>query len=230
MNDLTFAFRQLRKSPGFTFVAILTLALGVGANVAIFSVVDTVLLRPVAFSHLYSPVWIASQLPTNPRAPFSLPEFFDYRDQSTLFDGLAAVGSYNANLFDSGEPERVQGLRLSANIFQLLGVRPLRGRAFVAEDDALNASPIAMISYGLWSRRYGKENVVGRSVNLNGEPRTIVGVLPPDFALPNFESDVVVPLQPEGDPRRKVRTSVHFLRYVGRLKPGVTPAQGRAEL
>jgi hypothetical protein len=99
-------------------------------------------------------VWISSQLPTNPRAPFSLPEFCDYRDQNTLFDGLGAVGSYNANLVDSGEPERVQALRLSANIFQLLGVRPLRGRTFVAEDDA----PIAMISYGLWSRRYAKED------------------------------------------------------------------------
>src|SRR5262249_49639701 len=98
------------------------------------------------------------------------------------------------------------------------------------EDDALNAAPIAMISNGLWSRRYANENVVGRSVNLNGEPRTIVGVLPPDFALPNFESDVVVPLQPDGDPRRKIRTSVHFLRFVGRLKPDVTRAQGRAEL
>src|SRR5262249_56090635 len=115
-------------------------------------------------------------------------------------------------------------------IFQVLGGKALRGRAFVAEDDALNAAPVAMISYGLWSRRYAKEDVIGRRVNLNGEPRTIVGVLPPDFALPNFESDVVVPLQPEGDPRRKIRTSVHFLRFVGRSKPGVTLAQARAEL
>ena len=230
MHDLKFALRQLRKSPGFTFVSVLTLALGIGANVAIFSVVNTVLLRPFAFSHPDRLVWISSQLPVNPRAAFSLPEFCDYRDQNTLFDGLAAVGTYNANLVDSGEPERVQGLRLSSNIFQLLGVRPLRGRAFVAEDDALNAAPIAMISYGLWSRRYAKQDIVGRSVNLNGEPRVIVGVLPPDFALPNFESDVLVPLQPEGDPRRKIRTSVHFLRFVGRLKPGVTLAQGRAEL
>ena len=230
MNDFKFALRQLRKSPGFTFVAILTLALGIGANVAIFSVVNTVLLRPFAFSHPHRLAWIASQLPTNPRAPFSLPEFCDYRDQNTLLDGLAAVGSYNANLFDSGEPERVEGVRLSANIFQLLGVRALRGREFIAEDDALNAAPIAMISYGLWSRRYAKQDVIGRSVNLNGEPRVIVGVLPWDFALPNFESDVVVPLQPEGDPRRKIRTSVHFLRFVGRLRPGVTLAQARAEL
>src|SRR5215467_6898152 len=230
MDDLKFALRQLRKSPAFTFVAVLTLALGIGANVAIFSVVNTVLLRPFAFSQPDRLVWISSQLPTNPRAPFSLPEFCDYRDQNTLFHALAAVGSYNGNLVDSGEPERIQGLRLSANIFQLLGVRPERGRTFMADDDALNAAPIAMISYGLWSRRYAKENVVGRSVNLNGEARTIVGVLPPDFALPNFETDVVVPLQPEGDPRRKIRTSVHFLRFVGLLKPRVTLAQGRAEL
>src|SRR6516164_9838467 len=230
MYDLKFALRQLRKSPGFTFVAVLTLALGIGANVAIFSVVNTVFLRPFAFSNPNRLVWISSQLPTNPRAPFSLPGFCDYRDQNTLLDRLAAVGSYNANLVDSGEPERVQGVRLSANIFQLLGVQALRGREFVAEDDALNAAPIAMISYGLWSRRYAKQDVIGRSVNLNGEPRTIVGVLPRDFALPNFESDVVVPLQPEGDPRRKIRTSVHFLRFVGRLKSDVTPVQGRAEL
>jgi len=230
MNDLRFALRQLRKSSGFTFVAVLTLALGIGANVAIFSVVNTVLLRPFAFSHPERLVWISSQLPTNPRAPFSLPEFCDYRDQNTLFDGLAAVGTYNANLIDGGEPEHVQGLRASANLFQLLGVRTVRGRAFVSEDDALNAASIAMISYGLWSRRYAKQDVIGHSVNLNGEPRVIVGVLPPDFAVPNFESDVVVPLQPEGDPRRKIRTSVHFLRFVGRLKPGVTLAQGRAEL
>ena len=230
MYDLKFALRQLRKSPGFTFVAVLTLALGIGANVAIFSIVNTVLLRPFAFSHPDRLVWISSQLPTNPHAPFSLPDFCDYRDQNTLFDGLAAVGTYNANLIDAGEPERVQGLRVSANLFQLLGIRPVRGRAFIAEDDALNAAPIAMISSGLWSRRYAKQDVVGRSVNLNGEPRVIVGVLPPDFALPNFESDVVVPLQPEGDPRRKIRTSVHFLRFVGRLKPDVTLAQGRAEL
>jgi putative ABC transport system permease protein len=230
MHDLNFAFRQLRKSRGFTLVAVSTLALGIGANVAIFSVVNTVLLRPFAFSYPDRLVWISSELPTNPRAPFSLPEFCDYRDQNTLFDALAAVGSYNANLIDSGEPDRVQGLRVSANIFQLLGVYPVRGRGFTAKDDELHAAPIAMISYGLWSRRYARENVVGRTVTLNGEPRTIVGVLPPDFVLPNFETDVVVPLQPEGDPRRKIRNSVHFLRFVGRLKPGVTPAQGRGEL
>src|SRR4029079_8476622 len=134
MYDLKFALRQHRKSPGFTFVAILTLALGIGANVAIFSVVNTVLLRPFAFIHPDRLVWIASQLPTNPRAPFSLPEFCDYRDQNTLFDGLAAVGSYNANLVDSGEPERVQGLRLSANIFQLLGIRTCGGRGVCPAD------------------------------------------------------------------------------------------------
>src|SRR5262249_6628157 len=131
MHDFRSALRQFRKSPGFTSVAVLTLALGIGANVAIFSVVNTVLLRPFAFSHPDRLVWISSQLPTNPRAPFSLPEFCDYRDQNALFDGLAAVGTYNANLIDSGEPERVQGLRLSANIFPLLAPRPPPGPASV---------------------------------------------------------------------------------------------------
>ena len=231
LQDLRFALRQLTKSIGFSSVAILTLALGIGADVAIFSVVNAVLLRPFAFSDPGRLVWIYSQVPDNPRGPFSLPEFCDYRDQSTLFDGLAAAGTYNANLVDAGEPERVQGLRLSANIFQLRGVRPLLGRTFVAEDDALSAVPVAMISYSLWSRHYAKEpDIVGQSVILNGEPRVIVGVLPADFVLPNLDSEVVIPLQPEGDPRRAIRTSVHFLRFVGRLKPGVTLQQGRAEL
>jgi ABC-type lipoprotein release transport system permease subunit len=132
MHDLKFALRQLRRSPGFTFVAVLTLALGIGANVAIFSVVNTVLLHPFAFSQPDRLVWISAQLPTNPRAPFSLPEFCDYRDQNTVFNGLAAVGSYNANLVDSGEPERVQGVRLSANIFGILQMIMSEGFRLVA--------------------------------------------------------------------------------------------------
>ena len=131
MHDLTFALRQLRKSPGFTFVAILTLALGLVQTSRFFPSLIQCFSAPFGFSKPDRLVWISSQLPTNPRAPFSLPEFCDYRDQNTLFDGLAAVGTYDRDLVDSGKPERVQGLRLSANL-QLLGVRPFRGRAFVS--------------------------------------------------------------------------------------------------
>jgi putative ABC transport system permease protein len=231
LQDLRFAIRQLMTSPGFSSVAILTLALGIGANVAIFSIVNAVLLRPFAFKAAEKLVWIYSQSPDRPRANFSLPEFCDYRDQATLFHGLAAVGYFNANLVDGDEPEHVLGVRSSANMFEILGVQPLIGRALIAADDRNGAAPVAMISHRLWSRRYGRDTrIIGRTVFFNGEPRVIVGVLPADFALPNLDTDVVVPLQPDADPRRTVRASVNFLRLVGRVKPGVTAAQAHAEL
>src|SRR5882762_9021697 len=134
-TDIRFAVRQLLKSPAFSLVAVLTLALGIGANVAIFSVVNAVLLRPFAFAQPEKLIWIWAQRPDTARGNFTLPEFCDYRDQNTLLQGLAAVGSYNANLIDQSEAERVQGVRLSANILQILGVQPLLGRVLVAADD-----------------------------------------------------------------------------------------------
>ena len=231
IQDVRFSFRTLRKSPAFFVVAVVTLALGIGATVAAFSVVNAVLLRPFGFSEPERLLWIYSQRPDNPRTNFSLPDYCDYRDQNTLFDGLGAIGSYNASLSDSGEPERVQGVRMSANTFGILGLRPLLGRTLIAEDDRNGAPAVVVISYGVWSRRYANNpDVVGRSVNVNGESRQVVGVLPRNFALPNLDTEIVVPLQPESDPRRNNRDSVNFLRMVGRLKPKVTPAQAHAEL
>jgi putative ABC transport system permease protein len=231
IQDLRFSLRALRKSPGFSLVAVITLALGIGATVATFSVVNTVLLRPFAFSHPEKLLWIFSQRSDNPRAYFSLPEYCDYRDQATSFDSLAGVASFNASLADSGPPERVQGVRMSASAFVMLGVRPLLGRTLIAEDDRNGARGVALISYGLWSRRYARDPaVIGRAVNVNGETREIVGVLPSSFSLPNLDTDIVVPLQPDADPRRNARNSVNFLRMVGRLKPNVTAQQAHAEL
>src|SRR2546423_11847506 len=231
VQDVRFSFRTLRKSPAFFAVAVVTLTLGIGATVAAFSVVNSVLLRPFAFNDPSRLLWIYAQRVDTARTSFSLPEYCDYRDQNTSFEGLAAIGSYTANLSDSSEPERVQGARLSANIFGILGLRPLVGRILIAADDQNGAPAVAMISFGLWSRRYARNpDVIGQFVQLNGEPRQIVGVLPSTFALPNLDTDVVVPLQPESDPRRNARNSVSFLRFVGRLKPNVTPQQAQAEL
>ena len=230
-QDIQFAVRQLLKSPAFSLVAVLTLALGIGANVAIFSVVNAVLLRPFGFAQPEKLLWLWSQRPETARGNFTLPEFCDYRDQVTLLDGLAAVASYNANLTDRGEAERVQGVRASANIFQILGAQPSLGRGFDPSDDRTGAPGVAVISHALWARRYGKENtIIGTNITLNGEPRVIVGVLPPDFVLPSLDTEVVVPLQPDADPRRNVRTSVNFLRMLGRMKPGATAEQVHAEL
>jgi len=231
IQDVRFSLRSLRKSPGFSLVAAITLALGIGATVATFSVVNTVLLRPFAFSHPEKLLWIYSQRSDNPRTNFSMPEYCDYRDQATSFEGLAGVASFNPSFADSGPPERVQGVRMSASAFTMLGVRPLLGRTLIAEDDRNGARGVVVISYGLWSRRYARDpDVIGRAVNLNGETREIIGVLPPSFALPNLDTEIVVPLQPDADPRRNVRNSVNFLRMVGRLKPNVTTQQAHAEL
>ena len=231
VQDVRFSLRALRKSPGFSLVAVVTLALGIGATVATFSVVNTVLLRPFAFRHPEKLLWIYSQRSDNPRTNFSLPEYCDYRDQTTSFEALAGVASFNPSFADSGPPERVQGVRMSASAFTMLGVRPLLGRALIAEDDRNGARGVAVISDGLWSRRYARDPaVIGRAVNVNGETREIVGVLPPSFALPNLDTEIVVPLQPDSDPRRNARNSVNFLRMVGRLKPNVTAQQAHAEL
>jgi predicted permease len=231
IQDVRFSLRALRKSPAFSLVAVITLALGIGATVATFSVVNTVLLRPFAFSHPEKLIWIYSQRSDNPRTYFSLPEYCDYRDQTTSFEGLAGVASFNPSFADSGPPERVQGVRMSASAFAMLGVRPLLGRTLIAEDDRNGARGVVVISYGLWSRRYARDPaVIGRPVNLNGETREIVGVLPASFALPNLDTEIVVPLQPDSDPRRTVRNSVNFLRMVGRLKPNVTTQQTHGEL
>src|SRR5437868_847909 len=231
MQDVRFSFRTLRRAPAFFAVAVLTLALGIGATVAAFSVVNAVLLRPFGFTDPDRLLWIYSQRPDNARTNFSLPEYCDYRDRNASFDGLAAIASFNPSLSDAGEAERVQGVRMSANAFGILGLRPLLGRTLIAADDRNGAPAVVMISYGLWSRRYAKSNdVVGRSVNLNGETRQIVGVLPTSFALPNLDTDIVVPLQPDSDPRRNARNSVNFLRMVGRLKSNVTAQQAHAEL
>jgi putative ABC transport system permease protein len=231
VQDVRFSLRSLRKSPGFSLVAVITLALGIGATVATFSVVNTVLLRPFAFRHPEKLLWIYSERSDNPRTNFSLPEYCDYRDQTTSFEGLAGVASFNPSFADSGPPERVQGVRMSASAFAMLAVRPLLGRTLIAEDDRNGARGVVLISYGLWSRRYARDQgVIGRAVNLNGETREIVGVLPTSFALPNLDTEIIVPLQPDADPRRNVRNSVNFLRMVGRLKPNVTAQQAQAEL
>jgi putative ABC transport system permease protein len=231
IQDVRFSLRTLRKSPGFFTVAVITLALGIGATVAAFSVINAVLLRPFGFSNSDRLLWIYSQRSDNPRGNFSLPEYCDYRDQTTSFDGLAAIASFNPSLSDSGEPERVQGVKMSANAFNILSLRPLLGRTLIADDDNNGVEPVVLLSYGVWARRYAKNpDIIGHSVNVNGESRQIIGVLPSSFALPGLDTDIVCPLQPESDPRRNARNSVNFLRLVGRLKPHITPQQAHAEL
>ncbi len=230
-QDLRFAVRTLIKSPGFTMVAVLTLALGIGANTAIFSLVNAVLLRQLPYRDPAGLVTVYASRPFSGKYPFSLPDFVDYRDQNESFEQIAAVANFNPNLTDRGEPERIIGARVSANLFEILGVQAIAGRALQPKDDDPGSPHVVAISYSLWQRRFGGDpNLVGQAIRLNGESYTVVGVLPRDFIFPFVRAGLAVPLVPEADPWTKDRGSVDFLRAVARLKPGVTPQIATAQM
>ncbi|MGB7922602.1 MAG: ABC transporter permease [Pyrinomonadaceae bacterium] len=229
-QDVRYGVRMLVKKPGFTVVALLALCLGVGANTAIFSMVNAVLLRQLPFKNPDRLVWIWSVRQDSDSRPFTLPEFIDYRDQNQTLDQLAAFTTWNANLTDTGDPVRIQGTRVSANLFQLLGVEAVMGRTLLPEDDKPGHQHVVVLSYGLWQRQFGADaNVIGKTLTLNGDTYTVVGVLPPQHFFPVREAELGIPLAPEADSLRNVRTSVSFLRFVGRLKPDVTQQQAEDE-
>jgi putative ABC transport system permease protein len=233
LQDLRYGARMLLKSPGFTLIAVVTLALGIGANTAIFSLVNSILLRQLPFRQPEQLVWVDSRRLASGKYPFTLPDFIDYRDQNQSLSGIAAYATWSANLTDQGEPEQLQGLRISANAFELLGVEAVAGRVLAPGDDAPGQQYVAVLSYGLWRRRFGADpQLVGKKLILNGASYTVVGVLPPQFFFPIRirEAELAVPLAPDADPLRGVRTSTNFLRALGRLKPGVTREQAEADL
>ncbi len=230
-RDLRLAVRQIRRRPGFALSVVSTLALAIAANVAVFSVVDAVLLRALPFRDPDRLLWITSVRADNPTAPFSLPEYMDYRDQTKTLSGLAAYANWSASLAGDRITERLQGARLSANAFDVLGASAAAGRLLSDSDDRSDAPPVAVVSYRLWQRQLGgAPSVVGQSVRINTESYVIVGVLPRHFPFPLRDVDVVVPLVPDRDPLRHVRTSVNFLRLIGRASPGASREQAQAEL
>ena len=230
MNDIQFAFRQLRKSPGFTSVAILTLALGIGLNTAIFSVVNAVLLKPPQYKNPQELVWIWATRKNVPRAFYSIPNFNDTRAQSQTINDWIAFSSWGANLRGPNETERLQGIKISSSALQNLGVVAAAGRIFMPNDDKPDSARVVMLSYGLWERRFaGDPRIVGSTQILNGDSYTVIGVLPRGTVIPNAEVDVIAPLNLDTDERRNER-GTNFLRLMARLKPGITPQQTQAEL
>ncbi|MGH9938115.1 MAG: ABC transporter permease, partial [Blastocatellia bacterium] len=231
LQDLRYAARMLLRKPGFTAVAVLALALGIGGNTAIFSLVNSILLRQLPFRQPEQLVWVSSRRSDSGKRPFNLPDFVDYRDQNQSLAGIAAFANWSANLTDRGDPERLQGLRISANAFRLLGVEAVLGRALAPEDDTPGQQRVVVLSYGLWQRRFGADpQLLGQTLTLNGAGYTVVGVLPPRFFFPYREAELAVPLAPDADPWRGVRNSTNFLRALARLKPGVTREQAEADL
>jgi putative ABC transport system permease protein len=231
LPDLRYAVRALRRSPGFTAGSILILALGIGANTAIFSVVRAVLLRPLPFREPGRLAWVWATRADRDRAFYSIPNFRDTKAQARAFEDLAGFSPWGPTLSGEPEPERLSAVRVTGNAFAVLGARPAAGRAIAGSDAEPEASRVAVISHGLWQRRFaGDPGVVGRSIRLNGEAYAVVGVLPKEFLFPGAEdAEVAVPLSLQEDPRRTERGS-NFLRVYGRLEPGADAERAQAEL
>jgi putative ABC transport system permease protein len=230
LRDVHYGFRMLLRRPGFTIGAIVTLGLGIGANAAIFSMVNSVLIRQLPYREADRLVWLWSHRTDRDRAPFSIPDFLDYRTQSKTVERMAAFSEWSANLTEAGDPERLQGVRVSADVFELLGVKSLHGRTLEAYDDRPDSERVVVLTHGLWQRRFGADaGCIGRTVLLNDQSYTVVGVLPAEFIFPVSRAEIAVPLSPEGDPRRGDR-GAHFLRAFGRLSSGATGEQAEAEM
>jgi putative ABC transport system permease protein len=229
-QDLRYGARMLLKQPGFTLIAVLTLGLGVGANTAIFSIVNAVLLRPFPYQSPERLVILQERVASGGGFSPSYPNFLDWRAQSTAFDSISAVrGNESFNFTGAGEPERLQGRIVSAEFFSTLGIKPLLGRDFLAEEDRPGAAPAAILSYGFWRRRFGADpGVIGRQLTLNNQSYAVVGVTPADFQF-GAEADVTVPIGLQAE-RFKNRGSDPGTGVVARLKPGVSERQAETEL
>jgi len=238
-RDFRYALRMLQRSPGFTAVAVLTLALGIGANTAIFSVVNSVLIRPLPYSDPGSlvMVWENNSQHPNPHNTVSPPNFFDWQSRNTVFSGMAYLFDERDNLTGNGAPEEVVVQDVSVNFFSVLGVNPILGPGFTPENGQRGHENVVILSYGLWKERFaGDPAIVGKSVVLNGHPQTVVGVTPQNFqwfikdgsftgAKPQMWTPFVIPEQ-----YHQRKNVGRFMTVAARLKPGATPSQAQTQM
>src|ERR1700722_6848833 len=234
-QDLRFGLRTLAKSPGFAAVAVLTLALGIGANTAIFSIVNGVLLNPLPFPHPQELTVLYEHTTNFEKSSISYPNFLDWQRTNSSFASLAAYRHEDFNMTGSGEPERVRGGMVSAEFFPTLGVKPLLGRLLVRDEDGLGAAPVALLAEGFWQRRFGAaREVIGKQIIMNGDAYTIVGVIPASFHFRAFNfggiKDVYVPVGQTKDPLFYHRDAHQGMDALGRLKPGVSLEAAQADM
>jgi predicted permease len=230
-QDLRYAIRMLLKSPGFAVVAVLTVALGIGSNTALFSVVSGVLLNPLPYPHSEQLMAVYGDAPGFNRAPVAYLNFLDWQRDNRTFSSLAMYRNQDYNFSDKNEAERLTGYMISAGFFSTLGVQPVLGRTFRPDDDQLGAGPVVMIGGGLWKRKFGSSpDIVGKSLILNGTSYSIVGVVPSNFTFYGHDRDVYTPIGQWSDPIFRDRRIVASARVFGRLKPGVTLAQAKADM
>jgi predicted permease len=228
LQDVRYAGRMLRRSPGFAATAISALALGIGANTAIFTVVNTVLLKPLAYPEPDRLVQLELSSPQGNGNITSIPKFIIWREQTQVFQDVAAydLGGPGVNLTGGDRPEQLKGVHVSAEFFRLFGARVVAGRTFSAEEDRPGGPPLAVIAGGLWRRRFGSDlNLVGKSIDLGGEPFTVIGILDPTFTS-DPPADIYLALK--ADPNST--DQAHYLRAAARLKPGVTLEKAKAAM
>jgi predicted permease len=237
LQDLRYGARMLRKNPGFTAVAVLTLALGIGANTAIFSVVNAVLLSPLPYADADRLVMVKEILPNISPQPFEVsgPDITHIQKLNHVFEGVAGFREWTYEFSGSGEPERVAANRVSSDLFRVLGVPPIVGRAFTADEEPVGHQ-VAILSYGMWQRRFGGDhNILGRTINLDRKPYTIVGVMPQSFVFPlpgmsrSVSADLWVPMGLTKEELSDVGDNFSF-GVLARLKPGIAAAQANADL
>jgi predicted permease len=235
-QDLRYTLRTLRRDLGFTVVAVLILALGIGANVAVFSVVNTILVRPLPFPESQQLVWIAPPPDSCGLscATYSADAYEEFKAQSHSYQDVTGYEAFtspdNLRLTGRGEPEPATGIEVIGNFFQVLGVQPAMGRVFTADDARLNAHPVALLAYPYWKRQFAADRgIVGKEIDLNGQPTTVVGVLPQSFDFgavfsPGAKVDMLVPLSLDRE-----RMYGNIVTFIGRMKPGVTVSQANAD-
>ncbi len=235
LQDVRYGFRTLWKSPAFTLIAIAALALGIGANTVIFSVVNALLLRPLSFPHSEQLTAILVKDPDTGEhySSYSYPNFQDIRDQNQVFEHVAASYMTTAFLRTGDEPERLRGTYASADLFPLLGVNPLVGRAFSMEEEKPGSEQVIVLSYDLWQRRFGGDPaIVGQQLFINDQSRTVLGVMPQGFKFPvgARQAEFWMPLASNLSEGARAARGAVFMQLIGRLKPGVTLEQAQAEM
>jgi len=236
-KNLVYSVRMLLKRPSLTVVSIVAIGLGIGANTAIFSVVNTVLLQPLPYEHPEQLLRVASEQRNQAldgRGTFSVPDFLDVQKSATTLEYVAVYQGSGTMITEGGEPERVLGAAVSADYFPPLRVKPVLGRVFTRDEDKPGAAPVIVLSYGLWQRRFGGDpNILGREINLGGKA-TVIGIMPPGFQYPISDDsqdywEPIFPAQWLTKEAREERAN-RFMPVIARLKPGVTLAQAKAEL
>jgi predicted permease len=231
IQDVRFGLRMLRQSPGFTAAAVVTLALGIGANTALFSVVNGVLLNPLAYPHPGQLVALYGKTAGFDQAPIAYLNFLDWQRDTQTFSAMAIYRNHDYNFIGTGEAERLSGYMVSADFFSTLGVKPVLGRTFLPDDDHPGAAPVVILGGGFWQRKFGSSlEIIGKSITLNGTSYTMVGVIPAGFTFYGHDRDVYTPIGQWNDPSfrdRRVDMSAHA---IGRLKPGVMLSQAKADM